>query len=67
MDFMAMETYLRLFWSLAVAALALGGAAVVLAYRRAERSVWVTHGALSVGVAIALTTLMQLFIGEFVP
>jgi hypothetical protein len=67
MELMEMETYLRLFWSLAAAALALGGAAVVLAHRRAERSVWITHAALSVGVAIALTTLVQMLIGEFVP
>jgi hypothetical protein len=67
MDFMEIETYMRLFWSLAAAALALGGAAAVLAYRGAGRSVWITHGALSVGVAIALTALMQMLIGEFVP
>jgi hypothetical protein len=67
MDLMEMDTYLRLFWSLAAAALALGGAAVVLAYRRAERSVWLTHGVLSVGVAVALTMLVQRLIGEFVP
>jgi len=67
MDFTDIETYMRLFWSLAAAALALGGAAAVLAYRRAEQRMWITHGALSVAVAIALTAVMQMLVGEFVP
>lgn len=67
MDFMDIETYMRLFWSLAAAALALGGAAAVLAYRRAERPMWITHGVLSIAVAIAYAALMQMLIGEFVP
>jgi hypothetical protein len=47
---MEIETLARIVWALGVGALALGLAAIPLAYRRAGPALWLAHGALALAM-----------------